>query len=314
MQEFLNEKCIAGKFSLEKGGQEAHLHVQGVVRMWAYDGSNANAVCRKFIGWNKNQPSPSAKIMFRTLTYNKLHTFHGMLGYVMKDQFQEHFRTVDLNVSPEDIAFGTEIFLRFGAGPLKDRTAIDPRNIFDKVLNFWRFKCQDRPSLADGMAMTDVLTRMIRTELFYPAGDFVVPMKGYGMDLRRAEKVFNMLKAPKHTTEEEVKAVFFAEPRQTVVRDRNVYQMLPSEVSRQEQGFAYDDPAVFMRPADLAALRAADAPALASVEEINRANVRSPSCELEVPEGMFPSRGIVDRQLTTTYRPCGVVINPDADI
>ena len=74
--------------------------------------------------------------MCRALKNEKVHAWHGMIGYVMKDAHEAHFHMVHHNISDDDISPGSKVYLQYGAGPLKDSTVLDARNIFGKALNF----------------------------------------------------------------------------------------------------------------------------------------------------------------------------------
>lgn len=49
-------------------------------------------VCvQEHLGWSKNPPA-GAVVCIKKLTGRGLHTFHGLLGYIMKDEGQAHFK------------------------------------------------------------------------------------------------------------------------------------------------------------------------------------------------------------------------------
>lgn len=92
MEAFLTTLCLAGFFALERGGTVCHLHLQGVLRMRAKTTRGITAAIRQWLGWEQHKQPAGSRIMCRGLTYNKLHTFVGMLGYCTKDMHEPHFQ------------------------------------------------------------------------------------------------------------------------------------------------------------------------------------------------------------------------------
>lgn len=204
LHEFLAEKCLAGMFSLEKGGVCQHLHAQGVVRIVCKGAKSINTLLHSWLGWNDNKPSPGARIQCKALMNAGIHTWHGMLGYCSKDSNQGHFRSVMHEVSEDDLAIGGDEYLKHGAGPLKQRIGLDPGKIFDKALIFanMRMRGRSRPSLSC------VLQQMISTGKYYPTAHWVTPTSGMGWDLERANAAWKMMLVPAETTLDDVNFVF----------------------------------------------------------------------------------------------------------
>ena len=137
LQRFLDDKCISGFFGAERGSNLAHLHLQGVIRRMVPNGS-VNTKDMKFALWapldaeKGTWKCPRNNILTSTaLTGNKLHTFHGMLGYCQKDKCEPHwrcFKTAD--ITDEDLTVGCDLFLQYGQGDLKNKAIISEATVF----------------------------------------------------------------------------------------------------------------------------------------------------------------------------------------
>ena len=95
MELFLEEYCMAGVFALERGGTVCHLHLQGVLRMRAKTVRGImmiTAAIKVHMGWDKGRQPAGSRVMCRSLTNNKLHTWTGLVGYCCKDLHEEHFQ------------------------------------------------------------------------------------------------------------------------------------------------------------------------------------------------------------------------------
>lgn len=57
---------------------------------------------KKYITWDVEAPL-SGMVMCHNFTTNGLHTFYGMLGYLMKDLDEDHFQTIDCSISIVDL-------------------------------------------------------------------------------------------------------------------------------------------------------------------------------------------------------------------
>ena len=64
-------------------------------------------ILKKYLGWDI-QKLAARIVMCKALSNKGLHTFHGLIGYCMKDAQQDHFQTIDHNVTAEDINIGLE--------------------------------------------------------------------------------------------------------------------------------------------------------------------------------------------------------------
>ncbi len=147
-------------------------------------------------------------VMSRSLRMTGLHNMEGMAGYCRKDSHQPWFKCALAGYSDDDIEAGDILYLRLGAGPLKNKTELTQKNVFAKAVHFATFhgvgKSFREPCLVD------VLSAMLRTGLFYPSANFVMPSGGRGMDGERAECLFGALMDPEGVTAAMVERVFYA--------------------------------------------------------------------------------------------------------
>ena len=166
-----------------------------------------NSILKNWLGWNIKKPSPGAKITCRSLKGDGLHTWHGLIGYCMKDLGQQHYQEIMHNVSADDVSLGQDQYLKHGAGPLKERIVLEPRKIFDKAVMFYNMRMRHMTR----MRMPDlifVLHQMILTGKYYPSGEWVVPHQGSGWDQERVNACWKMMIDPTHTSIEEVEFLF----------------------------------------------------------------------------------------------------------
>lgn len=207
---FMNERCLAGVFSAERGGKLHYLHIQAVVRVMTKCAGNVTKELNKLFGWRKGDPgcpTTGTVIIAKNLTNKGLHTWHGMIGYVTKDEGKAHFRMeITDNITPEDLKEGRRRYLMMGAGPLKGRCALTPRNILPKALLFhhMNMKAGLHPK-----SLPYTIRKMIRTGNFYPCMTWIVKYQGGGLVYLRADTVWRMLLDPKATDLADIQEVFF---------------------------------------------------------------------------------------------------------
>ncbi|KAI5076075.1 hypothetical protein GOP47_0008140 [Adiantum capillus-veneris] len=117
---FLEEEAIAGMCSIERGGTVFHLHFQMVVRVMATSIVAVSKKIKQYLGWETDSPV-GANVLCRALKQKNMLTFHGMLGYCMKDMDQPHYENFAHNVSVDDIKKGILLYTTMGL--MSSRTA-----------------------------------------------------------------------------------------------------------------------------------------------------------------------------------------------
>lgn len=134
-----------------------------------------------------------------------MHTWHGMLGYCLKDLHMPHCKVVSKEVSDEDREIGAERYVLYGADIMKNRIALDMFNFFPRLHMFAKFS----PGRDLGEGLQRTVLRMLRSGKYYPAAKWVVPITGHGMALGRAEACWKMMVQPEKINWHDVEMVFF---------------------------------------------------------------------------------------------------------
>lgn len=204
----VDRECLAGCIATEKGGNAANLHLQGVVRVCVNAPGVFSKMLREALGWHGAHPGATdGRITCRKLRQNKLHTWHGMIGYCHKDSGKPWFTIHLHNISPNDVRTGRSEHALWGAGSLKNRQVLSTRNIFDRCMVF----AEVHTTAGIQRSMQDVLCEMMQTGTYIPNAQWVIPHQGRGMSHRRAAAVWKMLTCPPNVTPEDVHLVFFWE-------------------------------------------------------------------------------------------------------
>jgi hypothetical protein len=81
----------------------------------------------------------------------------------MKDEGQAWYQfAMHPSVTQQDIEMAKEAYMRFGAGPLKNRAAITPSNVFNKAMMFYYYQ-MSRSNRIRTMHIAQVLKRMLKS-------------------------------------------------------------------------------------------------------------------------------------------------------
>ena len=126
-------------FAAERCFSERNLHLQGIARLHLRTEKQQGAaqMCQKEIikalGWDSKSKPKNARVMVRFLRHEGLHTWIGMVGYCIKNETADDYTEISGCVTEEDKRLGRQLYLQLGAGDLKNKTALCPRNLFNKV-------------------------------------------------------------------------------------------------------------------------------------------------------------------------------------
>jgi hypothetical protein len=109
--------------------------------------------------------------------------FPQMIGYCLKDQGQEHFRCVTVNISDDEMRDGIH---RYGLvrDPLSGKLEITKTNVFKLAHGYYRMNLSPLP--LEHMTIDIVLRFMLMTREYYPAASWVMGPNGKGMDWSKA--------------------------------------------------------------------------------------------------------------------------------
>ena len=105
------------------------------------------------------------------------------------------------NITEDDVALGHEEYMKFGAGSLKKKTAVTPRNICDKAMLFTEMHLPNGPLRMLNFQQT--LHKMFKTGKYYPSG-WVAPGAGRGLNHERAAAQWRILNDPANTQPEDI--------------------------------------------------------------------------------------------------------------
>lgn len=244
MLQFMRAEGLHGAFSLERGENEEHLHLQGVVRS---RNACANVMSRRVKAFLSTQHMDmnTHKVKCNGVKGHEGYTYTFMLGYIQKDKGKTHYKMVTNNVIDEELSKGWDAYVERGAGALKKIHVLDTRHLMSKVYNYWRWNMNGSQAGMDNMAF--VLQHMIRSRKFVPSAQWIVPFQGKGMVRERAQAAWRMLAAPEEVDISDVDLVFYDEPGNGV---------LPS--SRSQQGRYFSAPPERVVPGALTAGEQAD--------------------------------------------------------
>jgi len=139
LSEWARHRASAHLVSAERGFSERNLHLQGIarLRMRTDKPQGAAQMCQKellqALGWVGDCKPKQGRVMVRYLRGEGLHTWWGMIGYVIKNETADDYVEISNGITEEDKRLGRQMYLRLGAGDLKNKTALCPRNLFNKV-------------------------------------------------------------------------------------------------------------------------------------------------------------------------------------
>ena len=137
--EWAKNRASAHLVSAERGFSERNLHLQGIarLRMRTDKPQGAAQMCQKellqALGWVGDCKPKQGRVMVRYLRGEGLHTWWGMIGYVIKNETADDYVEIAGGITEDDKRVGRQMYLRLGAGDLKNKTALCPRNLFNKV-------------------------------------------------------------------------------------------------------------------------------------------------------------------------------------
>lgn len=100
----LNDYCLADVVALERDDIENRLHFQMVFRAQIKLALSFDILIHKYMGWyNVPKMNLVGHVCNKVFTNRLLHTFHGMIGYYLKEIGIEHSDVALHNISNEDI-------------------------------------------------------------------------------------------------------------------------------------------------------------------------------------------------------------------
>ncbi|MCO5590494.1 hypothetical protein L7F22_044464 [Adiantum nelumboides] len=206
MEKFLHNKTMAGKCLAKRGGSAFHLHFQGVVRIQAESIIAVNKMIKCYFGWEQSPPIGGV-VMCRSLQNVGLHTFHGLLGYCMKDFDVPHFHTIDHNINAIDIQQGVEEYAQHGTEDKQTRVCLTNKNTFKQMAMFWQFNAK-HPTMMD---YERLLHDMVWSWRYYPSMGWIVGAQGKGDDCGKSNALLRAMVALHLVSRSDISQVFFTD-------------------------------------------------------------------------------------------------------
>ena len=111
----------------------------------------------------------------------------GLTGYVTKQSGCSHYKLYKKGDGWTAAMFerGREAYLRYGAGPLKDKILLTGHNLMERALMYAQLtsSATSAPSIGH---LVNILWAMLQSGLYAPATNWVQPRGGEGLDYTRA--------------------------------------------------------------------------------------------------------------------------------
>jgi hypothetical protein len=165
LQQFLTTVSKKGFAATERGGVVNCLHYQIVGQFKTKTEQNLKSILEKAMGISglENRP-PNVVVCVKQASGKGLHTFTGLLSYCLKDRNEEHFSTLQHNISEEDKDAAIKEYVLWGAVQAK-RVKLNMQILLDKMEMHYSY-CTTEP-LASTNAVK-LLTNMLHTTQYVP--------------------------------------------------------------------------------------------------------------------------------------------------
>jgi hypothetical protein len=112
-----------------------------------------------------------------------------------------HCRVSLHNITAADVAVGRQEYMKYGAGSLKKKTGLTPRNIFEKAMLFTEMHLRNTP--LGQLTFPQTVLEMLITGKYYPVG-FVTPYGGRGLSHERAAAQWRLQTTPETAQPEDI--------------------------------------------------------------------------------------------------------------
>lgn len=150
---WMQERCVAGIGTLERGGKIHHLHIQGCVQMqWptAFTKRDETIIANQIKAALGIRRGDGLNCTVQVKMFAPGQRWHAMLGYCTKDHGCAHYKMVRHNVSDDDIERGKGEWASAKLSYEDDRCVIGRANLFSSVYNWRCVQCIYLPCLSPG--------------------------------------------------------------------------------------------------------------------------------------------------------------------
>lgn len=135
--------AIAGFAALEKGGVVGNLHIQAAVTICASTPAVVSKHLKRFLLASQAAKGAQLRkltVMCKKLTNRGVHTWHGIIGYCLKDAMLQHYACKTFNITTEDITRGLDEYTKHGASEhFKGLTILTSHTFFQRCKLFLAF-------------------------------------------------------------------------------------------------------------------------------------------------------------------------------
>ena len=209
---FLRTYCCMGAFALEVGDKEEHLHIQGAVVVHAASDASAKAAFDRFLKWFLDIPAGQKdgdkgyKLQVKPCNKGAGQTIMYMIGYVLKQLGESHFKFVCLGFSPQDLQRAVRAYARVKLDVYGGKTVITRKNMMSLIYKFW-FKL----FAPLNMDTCRIIVYMLTNGTHALCQTFVVSYGAHGIHRERLDALWCLLTRPTEATKRLVKKAVFDE-------------------------------------------------------------------------------------------------------
>jgi hypothetical protein len=142
---FIEEDCVAGLCSVDKGDALMHNHFQMVMkgnfssRILLIRRRKKTKVC---LGWDVN-PLTCHVVSCKKLRDEGLHIFKGMMGYCTEDKWKEQFEFVHHNLFAQNMNDGKLESAKFSKIGFNNRVCLSHSNTLQRAHQRTRFRMRE---------------------------------------------------------------------------------------------------------------------------------------------------------------------------
>ncbi len=208
MDRFLQDRCVSGTVSVERGHSQSNRHLQCIFKVLKSVFKTSRAFgdsIRRWLQDRKGRNIKQGNELVRISGVNEdegLHTYVGMRGYVTKDFGEPWFQCALKGVTQAEIDQGREIYVRHGAAH-KNEMLLRPEDMMPRVKMWWRYKLL----CPKFQGMVPIVTDMVKRGHFMFSAQWVIPYRGGAMDEDRANAVCKSMMFPETITRDDVRKV-----------------------------------------------------------------------------------------------------------
>lgn len=200
---WMEQNHLEGIASLEKGSRNQKLHIQAAVRLplgtTTIDVAKLKKHLKEFFPISTEDASK-----FQIKPFSEGQTWVHMLGYCQKDFGKPHYQMRSSFISEADLEAARAAYADIQPIATDDRIVLYPKSMQDRILSY------ATAHFSPFWVPVDMcLCFMMQTGRYVPSGDWMVPPRGYGADIRKWSIFEKMVMRPRQCTLDEIQCFFF---------------------------------------------------------------------------------------------------------